>query len=138
MTRRPGTAELLEAARQALIEEVVPQLSGDSKYAALMVASSMATALRDLDAGGAAEDEELALFTALYGKDAIAAAGPGPEEALPALNRRFSEELRAGRWDAMPPAARNLLMEKACLRLARSNPKYLAGLEAKQGSKGKG
>lgn len=132
MTRQPDTAEILAAARQSLLDEVVPQLSGGGKYAALMVASALATALRDLDAGGNAEEEELALFRALYGDEAVAAAGAEPGAALAGLNRRLAGEIRAGTWDAAPAALRTLLLGRARLRLARSNPKYLAGIDAKR------
>lgn len=132
MKQRPDTAGLLEAARRELLETLVPQLSGGEKYAALMVASALATALRDLEAGDDGDREELALFRALYGGEAIAAAGSDQAAALQALNRRLAAELRVGKWDAMPEALQMLLFGQVRLRLARSNPKYLADLDARR------
>lgn len=137
MKRRPDTPELLEAARRALLSEVVPVLSGGVKYAALMVASAIATAQRDLAPDGSAGEQELALFRALYGATAVEAAGADPATALPALNRRLAAELRAGEWDAMPETLEALLLGRARLRIARSNPAYLAALdEAGRGGAG--
>lgn len=129
MKQRPDTAGLLEAARRELLDTLVPQLSGGSKYAALMVASALATALRDLQSGGGTVEEELALFRALYGDEPVASAGKDPADALPALNSRLAGELRAGDWDAMPATLRSLLFGQIRLRLARSNPKFLDNLE---------
>ena len=138
MRQRPDTAGLLEAARRELLETLVPQLSGGTKYAALMVASALATALRELEGGGEGDSEELALFRALYGDETVAAAGSDPAAALQALNRRLAAELRAGEWDVMPEALRSLLFRQVRQRLARSNPKYLADLDATSGESGGG
>lgn len=130
MRQRPDTAALLRAARQALLDEVVPQLSSRAKYAALMVASAMATAGRDLDSGQAPAGEELALFRALYGAEAVAAAGDDPDAALLALNRRLAKEIREGKWDGIPDGLKALLIGQVRLRLARTNPKYLGELDS--------
>lgn len=130
MKQRPDTAGLLEAARRELLEMLVPRLSGGEKYAALMVASALAMALRDIETGNGAEEEELALFRTLYGDKAVAAAGNDPADALLALNRRLAAELRAGEWDAMPEALQCLLFGQVGLRLARSSPKYLTDHDA--------
>lgn len=126
MRQRPDAANLIDMARRALLEEIAPDLSGRSRYAALMVANVLAIALRDLSTGDADRAAEIALFEDLYGTDAIAAAGDDRAAALLALNRRLAREIRDGRWDAMPAPLRRLLSEQTRLRLARTSPKYMA------------
>ncbi len=43
---QPGAADLLAIARTTLLDEIVPQLSGDVRFKALMVANAMAIAER--------------------------------------------------------------------------------------------
>jgi hypothetical protein len=68
----PHAADLLDIARMTLLEEILPQLSGDVRFKALMVANAMAIAGR-------------------------AAAG-GPIDALPEA-ARLCANIRAGRHD---------------------------------------
>ena len=118
MKVEPGARELLEAARAALVNEVVPLLPSDKRYAALMAANALAISMRELDAPatGAAE---LARIAALLGDPAC-----GP---LAAANRALAARIREGAFDADP--ARGKLLEHLDAttreRLAVSNPKAL-------------
>ena len=44
----PSGADLIEAARRALTEEVVPGLTGRPRYVALMVANALGIAMREI------------------------------------------------------------------------------------------
>ena len=43
---QPGAADLLDIARDTLLSEIVPQLKGDVRFKALMIANAMAIAGR--------------------------------------------------------------------------------------------
>jgi hypothetical protein len=49
----PGGARLLELARRELLEDLLPQLQGDGRYRARLVANAMRIAARELDGGPA-------------------------------------------------------------------------------------
>lgn len=119
MGDRPEGAELLRLARRSLLDDLLGALPEDKRYEALMVASAMAIALRELEAGEQRDAERLALE---------AVVGPGREEDLDAvllsLRRRLAEEIRAGKRDAAPEIY-ELLQRDARTRLALSNPKLL-------------
>jgi hypothetical protein len=102
---KPGGAELLDLAREALMRDLLPHLPEERRRDALMVASAIAIARREL------------------------------ERAPPAIDAvALAAEIRAGAYDAPSPqreATRVALwaLVKDALRIA--NPKLLAahGLE---------
>jgi hypothetical protein len=49
----PGGARLLELARRELLEDLLPQLQGEGRYRARLVANAMKIAARELDGGPA-------------------------------------------------------------------------------------
>lgn len=114
MRDRPSATELLAAARDTVADTIVPALPEEHRYAARLVAAAIATALRELDAGDAAEEAQRRALTALYGDD-------------PSAWRRLAADIRAGAFDA-PGARRDavlaLLREDIDARLAVSNPGY--------------
>lgn len=118
MKVEPGARELLEAARAALVSEVVPLLPADKRYAALMAANALAISLREL-AAPATEAGELARIAAL-----LADPSCGPLERA---NRTLAARIREGAFDAGPARAALLAHLKATTRerLAVSNPKAL-------------
>jgi hypothetical protein len=88
MRDEPSGAALIEAARRALTEEVVPGLTGRPRYVALMVANALGIAAREIGEGASL---------------AGAAAGVlGEGEAAEALDG-LVREIRDGRRDADPP-----------------------------------
>jgi hypothetical protein len=118
MRVQPGARELLEAARAALVNDVLPQLSADGRYAALMAANALAIALRDLASADTAPGE-LARIAALLGEP-----GCGP---LDRANRTLASRIRTGAFDEGDARARLLDHLEATTRerLAVSNPKAL-------------
>lgn len=54
-TEEPGVANLLAIARATLLDAIVPQLEGDARFKALMVANAMAIARRMIETGAIAD-----------------------------------------------------------------------------------
>ncbi len=63
MTDLDGAA-LLDIARQTLLADIVPALSGDARFKALMVANAMAIAARQAQYGAVAEPADAAALAA--------------------------------------------------------------------------
>ncbi len=118
MKVEPGARALLEAARTALVNEVVPSLPPDRRYAALMAANALAISMRALDAPDTGP-EELARIASLLDDP-----GCGPLERA---NRTLASRIRAGAFDAGAPREALLahLRQSTRERLAVSNPKAL-------------
>ena len=118
MKVEPGARDLIEAARAALANDVIPRLAAEDRYAALMVANALAISARELGASDAGP-AELDRIAALLGE-----AGCGP---LDRANRALAARIREGRFDE--GAARTALLEHLAAttreRLATSNPKAL-------------
>lgn len=110
MRDRPNGAELLHLARQAL-RGLADELSEDRRYTALMIASAMAMAAREIEAGHESEAATAPLRALL---------GDEPEEPLKAL----AQALRNGRLDGHP-AAHAWLSSEVEGRVKISNPKRL-------------
>jgi hypothetical protein len=87
MRDEPSGAALIEAARRALTEEVVPGLTGRPRYVALMVANALGIAAREIGEGAS-----------LAGTAAGVLGEGEADNALDALIR----EIRAGSRDADP------------------------------------
>ena len=111
-----ATADLLEVARAALREQVMPGLDADRRYTAAMVANAVAIATRELEQGGRARAEERALLAGFYGT---------PSATLAELRRRLCRDLRDGTVLASHhDELRTLLGKVVHARLATSNPDY--------------
>lgn len=119
MRDRPNADELLAEARRTLLEEVLPELAGERRYQALMIANAIAIAQREFAAALADDAPTLAALLGLGQESGIAAA---------ALERRLAKAIRAGRFDAPAegrPALRVWLQSEVEGRLRLSNPKAL-------------
>ncbi|MBA6133276.1 MULTISPECIES: DUF6285 domain-containing protein [Pseudomonas] len=110
--------ELLEIARQTLLEQVLPVLPGELRYPALMIANAMAIAARESRLGAHAEDQEQARLAALVDE---------APAALPDLRRQLACAIRQGSHDAVQPRCTlvETLRQVTLARLAISNPKAL-------------
>jgi len=128
MNDKPNAAELLDIARQTLLELLLPELPPTSKYHALMVANAMGIAGREISASEVDLGRELEPFAALYPSDGEETGGVSPAERLLELNIRLSREIRQGGLDAdRAGLIYALLQAQTRRRLAISNPKYLEG-----------
>lgn len=120
---------LLVEARRLLLEELLALLPAEQRVDALMIASAIAMAQRELAAGDHPLREALGRIAALYGEGAPAAEGTaGVARALADLERRLAEDVRAGRFDGEPLRVQLIAHLEATTRarLAISNPKSLS------------
>jgi hypothetical protein len=107
----PGGADLLAAAREVLLHDLLPALPPEKAFAARMVANAMAIAAREAARDPGWEDAALARMAALAGDP-----------------RAFAAAIRDGRFD--PGAARHdeaaaLLDDLTRARCAVSAPRAL-------------
>ena len=125
MSDRPNGAELLVAARAALLQELLGELPEARRYLALMVANAMAIAGRELELGDGAARAELTSLRRLYG-DREPDVSEEIGDRLEAMNRRLCADLRAGRFIGEEEARlRDHLRRSAEARVAIANPKAL-------------
>ena len=86
----PSGADLIEAARRALAEEVLPGLAGRPRYVALMVANALGIAAREIgDAGGLAS-ADAAVFGEGDADELVRAIRDGRRDADPALHEALT------------------------------------------------
>lgn len=88
----PDASRLLELARAELLNELLPQLEGSSRYRARLIANALQIARRDLEAAG--DEEEAGLLRKLTEVAAPALARSG----LPA-GTALRDALRQGALD---------------------------------------
>jgi hypothetical protein len=117
---KPAAADLLNTARALLRDEMMAHLPASQKLNALMIASAMAMAGREVETGDALEQDAAAGLRALY-PDA-------GDVDFTALNARLAGDIRSGRFDDDETVYR-LLFDNVKRRLAISNPRYLAAAE---------
>jgi len=128
MLQRPGAADLLKMAQQALQDHVFGKLEGEAKFAALMAVRAVAIAEAELRDGAAADRAELRAIQGLYdepiGDDLVAA------------RKRLAADIRARRFASGTPRDVRLLdalTAATAIRLRAVNIKYMA-----QRQRGKG
>lgn len=115
---QPHAHDLLDIARQTLLEQVLPALPGELRYPALMIANAMAIAARENRLGTPARQQELARLAALLDE---------PAPSLHDARRQLARAIREGLHDA-PHSARTLVESLRLItldRLAISNPKAM-------------
>ena len=92
-------ADLMTTAREALLRDLLPALSGERRYAALMIANGMAIAAREHRLGTDASRNEgarLRNLLALLPRDAAESSGDPPTSDVPALRKVICAAIRAG------------------------------------------
>ena len=100
----PGAARLLDLARAELLNDLLPQLQGDARYRARLIANALKIAGHELESAAADQAEtarDLAAFAAAALPEQGAAAERAPEtdpEADPETALR--DALRGGALDA--------------------------------------
>ncbi|QXH54531.1 DUF6285 domain-containing protein [Pseudomonas maumuensis] len=115
---QPNAAQLLDIARQTLLEQVLPALSGELRYPALMIANAMAVAARESRLQGELDAQEHARLGALL---------EAPPATLAGTRQQLAQAIREGSYDA-PQARRTLveaLRQTTLARLSISNPKAM-------------
>ena len=139
MSDIPDASDLLAAAREALLREVLPALSGDRRYAGLMIANAIAIADREHRSSDDALREEISRLRELLASVTASAApqdavqgglvtgASGPSATAAALRRALAAAIRAGAFDAAPQhdALIAHLLRTSADWTAISNPKAL-------------
>jgi len=128
MLPRPGAADLLKMAQQALQDHVFGKLEGEAKFAALMAVRAVAIAEAELRDGATADRAELRAIQGLY-------AEPIGDD-LVAARKRLAADIRARRFASGTPRDVRLLdalTAATAIRLRAVNIKYMA-----QRQRGKG
>jgi len=133
MAERPDGVKLLNLARTAVLEELLPALPPGRTYTARLAANAMAIAARELETGTGPRELERDAYRRLLGNDKEALPGLAEtetlNEALQRLTWRLVAEVRAGGRDG-DPATHEVLMQGARARLAIVNPRALLEDEA--------
>jgi hypothetical protein len=119
MLPRPGAADLLKMAEQALQDHVLGTLEGEAKYHTLMALRAIAIAKTELAEGAAADAAELKRIQALYDE---------PVGDLAAARRRLAADIRSRRFAPGTPREVRLLdvlTATTATRLRAVNIKYM-------------
>ena len=118
--------DLIATARETLLNELLPSLPKDRRYAGLMIANAMAIALREQHSAADAARDEAARIRDLLA-DFGAEGAPHLPDQFPALRRALCVAIRGGDFDAA--SRESALMEHLALTaadwVAISNPKAL-------------
>ena len=121
-------ADLMTTAREALLRDLLPALTGERRYAALMIANGMAIAAREHRLGTDAARNEAARLRnllELVPHDHAAKRDDKSTGDLSALRTDVSAAIRAGAFDAHERAVAHALAHTATDWVAISNPKAL-------------
>jgi hypothetical protein len=123
---QPDALALLDIARETLLGQVLPQLDGDARYQALMIANAMAMAIRELTPGAVDHELEAQLLRDLYGHLQVSD-DEDAERTSERLEDRFARDLRSGEFDGdRQQLVRQLLRARVEARLQVSNPRRWA------------
>ncbi|MEQ9609643.1 MAG: DUF6285 domain-containing protein [Kiloniellaceae bacterium] len=91
----PAAARLLELARRELLETLLPQLQGEARYRARLIANAMKIAAREAEAGASVDGETRRRLQEIAGRSGAGPESP-PDAAVPDM---LVEAIRAGRLD---------------------------------------
>ncbi|MBV9551746.1 MAG: hypothetical protein JO032_03025 [Alphaproteobacteria bacterium] len=115
----PTSLDLLALARELLLDELAPLLPPERQRDAHLVATAMAIAMREEEAGEAWQEDIGRLLHGLY-----PSAARRPETLL----RAFAADLRNGAFETSPSlerAARAILWRLTIGKLREANPQFL-------------
>lgn len=120
---RPDAHDLLDIARRTLIDRLIPVLPAEKHQTALLVASAMATAMRDLAAGETPGRQAAARLADIYGEHVTDWA-----ETRARLEPRLAADIRAGAFDGDPERQDKVavhLLATARDRALQANPRLV-------------
>lgn len=128
MSDKPDAQDLLQVAREELMQRVLPALPASARYEVLMIANAMAIAAREIDIGRAHDMREQQSLRQLLSEDAAT-----PDAALPRqledCRRQLCAAIRKGRFDPGHSSHREMLKHlrtTARDKIMISNPKLLS------------
>lgn len=119
MINEPNSRDLLTEARQVLLDSLVPDLAGEQKYQALMIANAMGMAIREIEQREQGEpdttDRALSQFLA----------GHRLPDAPSQCEQTLARALRDRRLEGNDPELRSILRGMTEARLRINNPGFL-------------
>ncbi|WP_417545127.1 DUF6285 domain-containing protein [Marinobacter sp.] len=119
MINKPDIHDLLTEARRVLMNSLTPELKGEHKYEALMIANAMGMAIRELG-----QDEQAKVEKADRAVSAFLEARSEPHHHAE-CEAFLAEAIRERRLDGGDEALRNLLRTLTEARLGINSPGYL-------------
>ena len=114
-TDRPNAAELVEAVREFLTDQVTPAVAGQLAFHVRVAANALGIVERTLAEGTVMDAAEQARLTDLLGQDGD----------LGDQNRVLAERIRAGDLDDQRTAVLDHLRRTAHDKVRLANPRYL-------------
>ncbi|PCM43229.1 DUF6285 domain-containing protein [Marinobacter sp. ANT_B65] len=120
---RPDARELLEAARETLMNDVFPSVPENLRYEVRMIASAMGIAAREAKMGAGVSQDEVAAY-----KEVLPEAVAIDSASLESARKAMKDAIRAGSFDAPGQKQEQLqaVLQKAVLNaLTISNPKVV-------------
>lgn len=118
MINNPDAHNLLSEARRVLLESLVPELSGERKYEALMIANAMGMAIREMEPEALEHARKANTQVSRLVGNEQDNTGQSSEVALAAA-------IRARKLDGNSPELQAALYALTRARLAINNPGYL-------------
>jgi len=129
MRDEPTVDDLLEAARESLLEHVLPRMPDNARLEVLMIANALAIARRVSAAGAAPLCSELRDLEAVYGlAPNTDLHGSDPDAKLHELNVQLARDIRCGKFDrphAGHETVASLLWNVTLDKLRECRPKML-------------
>jgi hypothetical protein len=122
MSNQPDAHNLLVTARQLLLDELVPVLDEQHRYAALMIANAIGIATREIRSPVAEQDISKALDSFLAG---LGADGEYPSVSAEATLAQLIRHRKIPADGQSGTALTNLLLHLTRSKLRISNPKFL-------------
>ena len=114
---RPTAAELIDAVRTHLLDEVAPLLEGQPAFHLRVATNSLAIVERTMAEGDAMDRAELARLMELVGDE-------GDQTDLIELNQRLAEKIQAGDLGNRQQTLEHL-RQTALDKVRLANPRYL-------------
>jgi hypothetical protein len=125
----PDADDLLAAARESVLGNVLPAVPDAWRYEVLMIANALAITRRMLAAGDLPLRAELEALAAIYeAPQATDLTGEALALALAELNRRLARDIRDGVFDRLHDrhdAVRALIRRSTIRKLGETKPKLL-------------
>lgn len=119
MINQPDTRNLLTEARRVLLDSLAPELAGEQKYQALMIANAMGMAIREIEQREQGEPEATDRLLSQF------LAGHQLPDALSQGEKTLARALRERRLDDTDPDLRSVLRAMTEARLRINNPGFL-------------
>lgn len=114
-TDRPTIAELVEAVREYLSEQVAPNVDGQLAFHARVAANALTTVERTLAEGGDMDAREADRLAELL----------GARSDLESMNRDLAARIRGGEMQTQRAAVLDHLRQTCSDKLTLFNPRYL-------------